>query len=65
MEQLMRSSEQNLLERAEAVNRVSRALADSQAHCQQLMATDHSNAQSQIRNLKTKVKQLEVISNCF
>jgi uncharacterized membrane protein affecting hemolysin expression len=55
----MRGHEQGQMERAEAVNRLSRALADSQAHCQHLMA--NNNSSELILNLRNKVQQLEVI----
>jgi hypothetical protein len=55
----MRGHEQSQMERVEAVNRLSRALADSQAHCQQLIANNHSS--EQILNLMERVEQLEVI----
>jgi hypothetical protein len=55
----MRGHEQSQMERAEAVNRLSRALADSQAQCQHLMA--NNNSSEQILNLRHKVQQLEVI----
>jgi hypothetical protein len=60
----MRGHEQSQMERVEAVNRLSRALADSQAHCQQLIANNHSS--EQILYLMEKVQQLEVIQllNC-
>jgi hypothetical protein len=55
----MRGHEQSQMERVEAVNRLSRALADSQAQCQHLMASNNSS--EQILNLRHRVQQLEVI----
>jgi len=58
--ELTRSHEMSLVERADAINRLSRALAESQQHCQELMASTNTGTMTEIQNIKCTVLQLEV-----
>ncbi|CAB3363572.1 Hypothetical predicted protein [Cloeon dipterum] len=57
--ELSRQQEVMLLEKADTINGLSRALAQSQQHCQELMAADRTNSSVEIRRLKDTLKQQE------
>ncbi|XP_059478843.1 early endosome antigen 1-like [Neocloeon triangulifer] len=57
--ELSRQQEMMMLEKADSINSLARALAESQQHCQELMAADNTNASVEIKRLRDKIKQQE------